>query len=99
MILQTDETQEFADRFYAANGPCCAGCDWWRHLNPVVGECTRSAPTSGPGRFAMVGIDHSSLAADAGHIMTPREHRCGEFSDTFDWLSLPLHYRRRIGMA
>ena len=30
----------------------------------------------------MLGITGTSLRVDAGHIMTTREHVCGEFRDT-----------------
>lgn len=79
--MQSSRRQKIIDRFYLKNGPCCAGCDWWRHVNSLVGECSRSAPVSGSERFAMIGITGSSLPVDAGHVMTPREHRCGEFKD------------------
>lgn len=76
-----ERTQANVDAFYKANGPCCAGCDWWRWYNALAGECTRSAPVPGAERFAMMGIEGSSLTPGAGHVMTPREHVCGEFKD------------------
>lgn len=91
------ERQESIDAFYHATGPCCAGCDWWRHLNSMAGECTKSAPMPGGDRFAMIGVQGSSLNPGAGHAVTPRDHVCGEFKDDFDWRSLPMPYRRRIG--
>jgi hypothetical protein len=69
------------DRFYAEHGPCCAGCDWWRHVNSVAGECIRSAPVAGEQRFTMIGIEWASITPGAGHPYTPRDHRCGEFKD------------------
>ena len=69
------------DRFYAEHGPCCAGCDWWRHVNSLVGECHRSAPVAGEQRFTMIGITWASISVGAGHPYTPREHRCGDFKD------------------
>ena len=30
--------QAIVDKFYLDNGPCCAGCDWWRWHNSVAGE-------------------------------------------------------------
>lgn len=89
--------QEIIDRFYAKNGPCCAGCDWWRHFNSLVGECTRSAPVSGAQRASMLDMHSTSLAPGAGHAFTRREHHCGDFKDEFDWDSLPEHYLRSIG--
>lgn len=80
-LTRQERTQGIVDAFYAAHGPCCAGCDWWRWHNSVAGECIRTAPTSGAERFAMLGVTGSSLPLDAGHIMTPREHVCGEFKD------------------
>jgi hypothetical protein len=94
-----ETTQEAVDRFYWSirRAPCCAGCDWWQYFNSVVGECRRSAPASGEQRVAMIGIDRSSLQPGSGHIMTERDHCCGEFEDNFDWQSLPPAYLRRIG--
>ena len=80
-MLRHERTQAIIDAFYEAKGPCCAGCDWWRWYNALVGECIRSAPVAGAERFAMLGITGSSLTPDAGHIMTLREHVCGEFKD------------------
>ncbi len=85
------------DRFYVEHGPCCAGCDWWAHANSLVGECRRSRPVSGAERVDMLGIRSSSLRPSAGHILTRREHRCGEFRDEFDWTTLPAPYLRQIG--
>lgn len=45
----------------------------------------------------MLGIKVTSLAPEAGHVMTRREHRCGDFKDDFDWHSLPAAYLRKIG--
>lgn len=73
--------QDCVDRFYRENGPCCAGCDFWRHLNAAVGECIRTAPVAASERYAMFGITGCSLDPGAGHIMTPRDHLCGEFRD------------------
>ena len=81
------------DEFYIKHGPCCAGCDWWRFFNSSVGECTKSAPVSGPERIAMLGMDGCSLAPESGHILTRREHMCGDFKDTLDW---PERVRRKL---
>lgn len=88
--------QEACDRFYTQKGPCCAGCDWWSGQSSVVGECTRSAPVPAYQRYAMLGI-RSSVPMKAGHVLTPREHHCGEFKDEFDWSTLPALYLKRIG--
>lgn len=93
------ERQEFVDAFYFKHGPCCAGCDFWHHLNSSVGECAKAAPVSGEQRAAMFGITGCSLNPGAGHPFTPRDHHCGDFRDTFDWGSLPLPYQKRIGAA
>lgn len=92
-----DHKQELLDAFYAKNGPCCAGCDWWHWLNSLVGECHKSAPVSGNQRYAMLGVSWTSHPVEAGHVMTTRDHRCGDFVDNFDWGSLPPAYLRRIG--
>ncbi len=91
--------QELLDRFYTQRGPCCAGCDWWHPVNTVAGECRRSAPVPGEQRIAMLGMRSTSLLIPAGHVMTLREHHCGDFKDEFDWSSLPAAYLRRIGRA
>ena len=92
-----DATQKSIDRFYWLHGPCCAGCDWWRHISSLIGDCTRSAPVSGAERVAMLGIERSSLPIGAGHVVTRRDHVCGDFRDEFDWTTLPLTYRKQIG--
>lgn len=74
--------QDHVDDYARKHGPCCAGCDWWRYYNSAVGECIRSAPVAGHERTAMLGIDGASLVAGAGHVMTPRDHVCGEYRDT-----------------
>lgn len=89
--------QEVVDAFYWSHGQCCAGCDWWRHFNSVAGECTRSAPVSGDERTAMLGLKFNSICAGAGHVMTNRLHRCGDFRDSFEWKTLPTAYLQRIG--
>lgn len=92
--------QEIIDRFYVEHGPCCAGCDWWQHVNSLIGECHKSAPVPAEQRFSMVRIDWHTWRfqePEAGHILTNREHHCGDFKDDFDWATLPPQYLRRIG--
>jgi len=89
--------QEHVDRFYMQRGPCCAGCDWWEHLNPAAGLCTRSPPIPGQERSAALGIENASLNPGAGQALTPREYHCGEFTDSFNWSALPPAYLRTIG--
>lgn len=93
------ELQEFHDSFYFKHGACCAGCDWWRSINSRAGDCTKSKPVSGLERWAMLGITNISMRPkpDAGHIVTARDHVCGDFKDEFDWSSLPLAYQKRVG--
>ena len=81
VLSRQDRTQAIVDALYKAHGPCCAGCDWWRWHNALVGECIRTVPAAGAERFGMLGITGSSLLLEAGHIMTLREHVCGEFKD------------------
>ncbi len=80
--LRETSIQRAIDAFYAQHGPCCAGCDWWRWHNSVAGECIRTVPVSGADRVAMLGMTGISCPVGAGHIMTPREHFCGEFKDS-----------------
>jgi hypothetical protein len=89
--------QEFLDRLYFEHGPCCAGCDWWRSMSTQVGDCTKSAPVDGHTRWEMLGIEKCSLKPLPGHIVTACDHVCGSFKDEFDWTTLPLPYRKRIG--
>lgn len=96
MILP-ENSQEACDRFYMEHGPCCAGCDWWAHHNAAVGDCVKSAPVCASERWAMVGLGWATIAPGAGHVVTPRQHVCGDFKDTFDWSTLPPAYLRRIG--
>ena len=91
------DSQESLDTFYFTHGPCCAGCDWWRSISSLVGECTRSAIVPGKERMDALGIEWSSHRSKAGHPITDRAHKCGEFKDEFDWTTLPLSYRKRIG--
>lgn len=99
-VAITSKTQEAADRFYMEHGPCCAGCDWWSHIGLLIGECRKSAPVSAEERHSVVRIEWTSYRLrerEAGHILTNREHHCGDFKDAFDWPSLPSAYLRRIG--
>jgi len=73
--------QQIIDEFYEKHGPCCAGCDFWRFHNSVVGECIKSAPMSGEQRTGMLGIENCSLDIGAGHSFTRRNNYCGEFRD------------------
>ena len=75
------ETQDAVDSFYKLNGNCCAGCDWWRFFNSVLGECIKSAPVSGSDRMSMTGMYLTSVNVDSGHIITNRDHLCGDFKD------------------
>ncbi len=77
----SDRIQDFLDRFYSKNGPCCAGCDHWRWLNSIAGECTASAPVSGEDRIGMLSLHAPTIPMEAGHIITWRGHTCGDFKD------------------
>lgn len=100
MVETLDRAQEAADRFYVKHGPCCAGCDWWHHSNSVIGECRKSAPVSAAERYSIVRMEWTSWRLselEAGHILTNREHHCGDFTDSFDWSGLSPNYLKRIG--
>jgi hypothetical protein len=74
--------QEIVDKFYMNHGPCCAGCDWWRWHNTLIGECVKTAPVSDSERFSMLEATSASIAIESGPIMTRRDHICGDFRDT-----------------
>lgn len=80
-----DDVQARHDAFYRENGPCCAGCDHWAWFNSRTGECRKAAPVSGAERGGMLGITGVSFTLGAGHPLTKREHRCGDFLDTYNW--------------
>lgn len=86
-----DTTLTAADKFYFKGGrqPCCAGCDWWNTDEAgFLGECTKTAPVAAKERYVMLSwVNRSSLPLehDAGHILTRRDHKCGDFKDNFDW--------------
>lgn len=80
------DVQETIDAFYWKNGPCCAGCDWWREIRAGrIGLCTRAAPVAGFQRTELLGITGSTLQIGAGHPFTQRGHHCGDFKDDFNW--------------
>lgn len=91
------DRQEALDTFYFQRGPCCAGCDWWHSVSSHIGDCTRSAPVSGHKRIAMLDMDNLSFNPPSGHIMTRKDYHCGDFKDEFNWSTLPLPYRKRVG--
>lgn len=78
-------SQTHIDAFYKKHGPCCAGCDHWRWVNSITGECIRSAPAPAQERIAMLGMVATTHPVGSGHVMTKRDHLCGEFKDTYDW--------------
>lgn len=100
--------QEAADAFYWRTGKCCAGCDHWEIIAfsgtyGGAGECTRNPLVPFDQRFRMAGFSTPTIRKaehrKPGHPMTPPDHRCGEFADTFDWSSLDPVYLRRIGAS
>ena len=95
--MPEDTRQEAIDRFYTKRGPCCAGCDFWRYVNSVVGTCHKAAPVSGAERTGLLNITVVSFQVGAVQPFTKRDHWCGEFRDTFDWTTLSPGYLRRIG--
>lgn len=79
-IHARDNRQEFVDRFYAKHGPCCAGCDFWRWISPLVGECIRFPPNQSHDAMKGLGFDFCSLPRSTANL-TRRDHVCGEFRD------------------
>lgn len=94
--LREYHRQKRIDRFYTKTGKCCAGCDHWQHVNATTGDCTKSAPVPAGERWALIGLKFNTWTG-AGHVVTPREHECGDFEDTFDWASLSESYLKDIG--
>ena len=41
----------------------------------------------GSERAGMLGMTRVSANVESGHIMTKRDHHCGEFIDSYDWNS------------
>ena len=78
----TNSTDKAVQEFYKENGKCCAGCDWWQYYNSITGDCTKSAPVSGSERHSMLDVEGLSLPMNAGHIITTRDHVCGDFVDS-----------------
>lgn len=68
--------------FYKKNGPCCAGCDYWRYHNSVIGECIKSQLMSAKDRISMLEVDYCSIDIEAGHALTRRDYHCGKFYDS-----------------
>lgn len=84
--MASDElTQRIIDLFYKENGDCCAGCDYWRFHNAVIGDCIKSAIVSPKDRISITEIESASFTLNSGNIITERDQVCGEFIDTFDW--------------
>ncbi len=77
--------QSNADKFYQANGNCCAGCDHWRIINTKIGECTKSKLMSKTDAYAGIGITSHSYAIGSSHAITKIDYVCGLFEDTFEW--------------
>jgi len=80
-MAKKEEIQRLLDEFYLKNGKCCAGCDWWRWHGATLGECVKNAPVSGKERYGLLGISSLSIGVEAGHILTKRNHVCGDFAD------------------
>lgn len=81
-----------ADKYYLSKGknPCCAGCDFWiTDEYGIVGECNKSALVSAKERHSLLGKNIKGLSidlsSDAGHILTKRDYKCGNFKDSFNW--------------
>lgn len=85
--MSTDQNQALVDAYYLDNGkkPCCAGCDHWAFINSRMGECTASPPVGAVERAAMLNMKGVSFNVGAGHVLTPYDHQCGSFVDTFEW--------------
>lgn len=79
------DVQSFVDAYYHKHGPCCAGCDHWRFINSVAGECLQSKIVGFEERGAMLGVSGFSKKGGAGHAITPRNHVCANFTDTHEW--------------
>ena len=89
--------QQNIDTIYWSHGPCCAGCDYWLSITTRVGMCRASEPMSGADRIAMLGMSSISMYVGSGHAFTLADHHCGKFKDDFDWETLPLAYRKKVG--
>lgn len=82
MSSKKEKIQSIIDAFAKKHGKCCAGCDHWRWHNSLVGDCIQTVPVSGSERLTFVGMSSISAPVAAGHIVTPRDHCCGQYVDT-----------------
>jgi len=73
--------QDHIDAFADKHALCCAGCDFWRWINSVVGECVRHAPNPAHDAAAGLGI-HGFSAGPVSSMLVKRDHWCGDFVDT-----------------
>lgn len=89
--------QEHCDRLYWSNGPCCAGCDHWESDMAETGRCAAGPILSGDDVNRSLGIISSTYVPEPGHPFTAALHRCGMFSDEFDWSTLSDSYLSKIG--
>lgn len=91
------EYQAHCDKTYWKIGKCCAGCDHWRSEGANMGECGAAGIVSGQDVLRSMGISFSSRVPAPGFPYTRSDHRCGLFSDAFDWSTLDLDYLSSIG--
>jgi len=89
--------QEICDGMYWRFGPCCAGCDHWNSYAGLTGECRAGPIIPGADVMRSLGFSFWSYTPEPGYPYTEAKHKCGLFSDGFDWSTLDADYLRRIG--
>jgi hypothetical protein len=91
------EYQKTCDRMYWQQGYCCAGCDHWQSDSGLTGRCTAAPIMSGADVLRSFGVTFCTYTPPPGHPFTEADHKCGAFSDAFDWSTLPDDYLATIG--
>ena len=74
------DAEHYLRIFADANPKSCAACEYWRYENSLAGQCIKSAPVPSADRVELLGFSSISVHYGAGHVFTPRDHYCGDFS-------------------
>jgi len=87
-MMSPEALQHFMDYHYRVlmeGKPCCAGCDHWEAFVINAGDCLISKLVPSHERMSLFEIKNLTLDIGAGHVITPRDYKCDNFIDTYDW--------------